>query len=337
MKKTLFSIISVLIISVILCSCASGAGKNSDAYAEDRTEGEYYDYNGIAPEESKMSATSNADEGAGYVADGTNLSDFAPVNQKLVYTTNLSIETKTFDESYSAIMTALSEAGGYIEYKELTGGTAGYSDYYRSRYAYMTLKIPSDKYEEFLAKDESFGNITNQNDSCDNITSQYVDTESRLAVLEAQRDQLLELMDRATSMEDIITIQTSLTEVVYQIENSTAQIRTYDNLVAYCTVTITLNEVISESVARTLTFGDRLSASFGDSLRTALEFVQGLIIALVYVLPYAVVGLALFFIIRAGVRKNKAKKLAEMQKAQKDGFVVPLADNGEPQKDSKKK
>lgn len=332
MKKTTFAIISILIISVLLCSCAGAGKSDSTAYADDRDSGYYEEYNGIAPEESKMSDTATAEEGAGYTADGTNLSDFAPVNQKLVYTTNLSIETKEFDESYNAIMTALADAGGYIEYKEVTGGNMGYSDYYRSRYAYMTLKVPSEQYEAFLAKDESFGNITSQNDSCDNITSQYVDTESRLAVLEAQRDQLLELMDRATSMEDIITIQTNLTDVVYQIENSTAQIRTYDNMVSYCTVTITLNEVVSESVARTLTFGDRLAASFGDSFRTALEFVQGLVIALVYVLPYAVVGLILFFIIRASVRKKKAKRLADMQKAQEEGFVVPLVQKDETKK-----
>ncbi|NLC78572.1 MAG: DUF4349 domain-containing protein [Ruminococcaceae bacterium] len=332
MKKTITAIISVLTIALLLCSCGSGGYASDNAPKESYDEYALYD----TPTTEMSENENDYNSGAGNTAE-SGLSDFAPANQKLVYTTNLLIETKEFDTSYDAIMQALSDAAGYIEFKEIRGGYSGYNDYYSSRSAYMTLKIPSNNYESFLAKGEDFGNITRQNDSCDNITAQYVDTESRLAVLVAQRDQLLELMDRATSMEDIITIQTSLTQVVYEIESATAQIRTYDNMVDYCTVTISLDEVVSTSTSKTLTFGDRLASSLGDSFRVALEFLQGLVIALIYVLPYAIVGTGLFFLIRALVRKKRAKRLAEMQKAQDNGFSTPFAQTNEADAKTKKK
>lgn len=327
MKKLLSAIFSLALIVGLLSSCAAKA--DGEDYAYDGG-----NYESSVSEDRYDMTPGTSEENAGFSSSST-LTSFAPENQKMVYTSSLNIETKDFDESYDTIFSALKAANGYVSTKEVNGGYTTTNNYYQTKSAYLCLKIPADKYDEFLAQGASFGNVTRQSDSSDNITASYIDTEARLASLKAQQEQLLKLMNQATTMEDIIVIQQSLTDVVYQIESYTSTLRNYDNMVSYCTVTIDLYEVSTISVNPT-TFGQHLVETLKDSGRVVVGFFEGLVIVVIYLLPFAIIGLALFFIIRAIVRKRRANKLKAFEASQTPVASEPFAvENGRPQNKKK--
>ena len=68
------------------------------------------------------------------------------------------------------------------------------------------------------------------------MTLQYVDLESHKKALTTEQDRLIELMEQAETVEDIITIEGRLSEVRYQLESMESQLRTYDNKIDYSTV-----------------------------------------------------------------------------------------------------
>ena len=98
----------------------------------------------------------------------------------------------------------------------------------RYRYADLTLRIPVEKLAEFTAAVNSLSNVVSSSRNTEDVTLQYVDTESRVKTLETERDRLLELMEQAETMSDLLEIESRLTEVRGELERYASQLKVLD-------------------------------------------------------------------------------------------------------------
>ncbi len=158
----------------------------------------------------------------------------------------------------------------------------------------------------FLAAVGEAGSVRNVSENAQNITSSYIDVESRLAALEAQRTRLNELADQAETTADLLEIESQLSDVQYQLENYTRQLRNMDQQVSYSTVDIYLEEVATLTPTG-VTFTERIADAFGGGWDAFVGFVQGLVIALVYLWPVVLIAVVVVFILRK-VWKKRPKK-----------------------------
>lgn len=110
--------------------------------------------------------------------------------------------------------------------------------------------------------------------------------QARLSALEAQRDRLNALADQAETTADLLEIESQLSDVQYQLENYTRQLRSMDQQVSYSTVDIYLREVATLTPTG-VTFGERIADAFGGGWDAFVGFLQGLVIALVYLVAGA--------------------------------------------------
>ena len=94
----------------------------------------------------------------------------------------------------------------------------------------------------------------------------YVDAQSRLKALRTEQEALLALLEKATSLSDILTLQEKLTGVRGDIESYETKLRTMETLVAYSTVTLRLSEVEKETVVEPVGIWQEIGARFSDSL-----------------------------------------------------------------------
>ncbi|MEA4912231.1 MAG: DUF4349 domain-containing protein [Oscillospiraceae bacterium] len=321
MKKKQLLFPALLIAALLLSACSA---KSTDNYSMEEPDKMYMEESSAAQDTGGVTA----DNGAGSAAAGKQ----AAYGQKIIYTTDMYIETKEFEDSYSALLAAVEQADGYVAAKNLSGGYTSPSGYYSARSADLTLKIPAENYDAFLTEGASFGNVTSQRDTSEDITSSYIDTQARLDSLNAQKEQLMALLSKAQTVEDIITIQDKLSDVIYQIESYTATLKTYDDLVAYCTVTIYLEEVTTITV-HTQTFGEELVEAIKGSGRSVVSFLREAVIVLIYVLPYLVILFLAFLLVRKLARTAKAKKAARAD-APKPDPGSPFVSGG---KDGEKK
>lgn len=248
---------------------------------------------------------------AASVTTNTDISETAQVNRKLIRTFDINIQTKEFDEVLEGIQAKVQELGGYIEQSSLDGGSAYYTSY--NRYSNMTVRIPSDKLDSFVENVKESANVTYISESTEDITLKYVDTESRKIALETERDRLLELLEKAETVEDIITIEGRLSEVRYQLESYASQLRTYDNQVDYSTVYINIDEVDRETKVEPKTFWEEVVEEFGDSLydmgRGFRNFAIWFLGSSPYLVLWAVIIAAIVFVMK-GLGKKKALKKA---------------------------
>ena len=156
---------------------------------------------------------------------------------KIIYTANLTLESKDYEAARSALDSALAEAGGYLE------SSSEYSSSGSSRSVSLTYRVPQANYQSFLDAVAAAGNVTYRSQQADDVTTQYMDVSARLSNLQAQRTRLQQLQEQAETLSDLLQIEDSLTEVQSQIESWQSQLDWYSNQVQQCTVYVNLNEV----------------------------------------------------------------------------------------------
>lgn len=242
-----------------------------------------------------------------------------PVQErKIIYTMEYYITTENYEEDYQKILSATEAAGGYLS-GENTYGTVPeeYGD--NGRHSNLTLRIPIENYESFLDAVSGIGTIENKTQSTEDVTTEYYDNEARIEFYEAHYKKLMEYLEKATEMEDILSIEAQITETLYTLDSLKGNRSYYDNMTQYTTVSIYLDEQVRNGTVVTSksSLGDRISESFTGAIKSMGIFFEEFLIILTAVIPWlipiAVIFCAIFFPIR---RYDKKKRAA--LRAQKD-------------------
>lgn len=289
MKKQLMLLITLLTVAALLFGCGAKSEAMMDMGNADNS------FNGDkTPELSGSADTSTVPD-----ADG----------QKLVRKLRISAETEDLDALLTAIDEKITELSGYIEARDIHNGSQ-YSGY-RYRSASMTVRIPVDNMASFVSHVQDHTNITTSSETVENITLTYVATQSRITALETEQTRLLELLAQAENMEDLLKIEERLTQVRTELEKVTSQLRLYDNMVDYATITLDIDEVGEYTPVEDApeTVWQRIGRGFVKSLKGLGSFFTELFVFLVVASPYLLfIGLVILGIIFLCKRKKKNKK-----------------------------
>ena len=246
--------------------------------------------------------------------------DTAVADRKLIKTVNMDVETREYDKLLSAVENKVAELGGYIESLDAYNGSTYYS-YRSTRNANLTIRIPKDRLEEFQNTVSELGNVTSRSENVQDVTLTYVDLQSHRDALRTEQERLLQLLEQAESVEDIITIEQRLSDVRYQLESMESQLRSYDNRVDYSTVYLYIDEVeVYTPVEEETGFVDSLK-NIGEGLKeAAIWFVIHIPYLVIWAIVIAVIVLILKKIkkrtkrIRTEEQKKFAEAEAKMQK-----------------------
>ena len=281
MKKRITRITAALAAAALLAGCGSISSNDGGYYATEAAAQESGNYDSAAGAVDSSLMPANAAEAA---ADET--------AQKIIYNASLSMESTDFDAARETLMAAVEANNAWMESTSVYGTE---KDHDRS--ADYTVRVPVDNYRAFLAAVGEAGSVRNVSENAQNITSSYIDVESRLAALEAQRTRLNELADQAETTADLLEIESQLSDVQYQLENYTRQLRNMDQQVSYSTVDIYLEEVATLTPTG-VTFTERIADAFGGGWDAFVGVVQGLVIALVYLWPVVLIVIAVIAALR---------------------------------------
>lgn len=245
--------------------------------------------------------------------------------RKIIKNRTISVETLEYDSFIKELEVKVSAYGGYIE-NSTQNGNSYYGKAMRS--ANYTIRIPAERFDEFTSLIGDMGTVTYSYEYIDDITAKYVDTEARIASLRAEQESFLKLMERAETVEDILKIQSYLTDVNYQIESYTTQLNSYKSLVSYSTLRLDITEVerLTPPAAKPGVF-DRISQNISDNLYNIGEGFKDMFVGIVSSAPYlgiyAVVILVIVIIVRLIIRKVKKSSILASEPAK------PNAENPE--------
>ena len=241
-------------------------------------------------------------------------------NRKLIRNIDMNVETTRFDELIPSVQAKVTQLGGYIEQSDISGNSI--TNYGRPalKYANLTLRIPADKLNAFIAQVETDSNVIYKSETVSDITLQYSDVESRLKTLRMEQERLWELMASADSTEAILALEQRLTDVSIEIESSESRLRHYDNSILYSTVYLNISEVNLESPTQPETPWQQIQRGFARNLKALGDSLTAFLIGFLSSLPtilFVLLLIVLFLLAVATVRKkgfrfqNKANKQKE--------------------------
>ena len=278
-------IVAVLLLSLTACGAASKESSNGGAAAD-----RYYSAeNGLVTEKPSSSQAQ------------------LPENRKLIQRVRLQAETEDMDTLLEKVNTRIEELGGYVEGQQIHNGSAYSGSRYRN--AELTIRIPAEKLGAFVSDVSAVSNIVSSNQTTEDVTLSYVATESRIKALETEQERLLELLAQAETMDDLLTIESRLTDVRSELEQVNSTLRLYDNQVDYSTVNLSVTEVREFTVVEEPeTVWQRIGAGFMESLEDIGDGFVELFVFLVVNFPYLVIMGAILVVIILVIRTRIKKK-----------------------------
>ena len=298
MKKFVSLTLAVLMVLSLLSGCGGSSMAKDAAAPAARQE--------MAEEAPMMMASgSMTNDMAGEVGQSV-----PNTEQKLIKTIRMETETEDLDALLPQINAKISALGGYVENQELYNGSS-YSSY-RHRSASLTVRIPAEQLDSFTEDVKGVSNVVSYNESTENVTLRYVSTESRMKALDVEQERLLELLSKAENMSDLLEIEARLTDVRYELENVTSQLRVLANQVDYATVHLYISQVKAYTETEEQTVWQRIGSGFKENLKDMGENLTDFFVWIVTYSPqlilWAVVIAVAVTVLRKKIAKRKAKK-----------------------------
>ncbi len=262
------------------------------------------------------SAVQDAAKGGGWLngseaQEGETSPDYG--GHKIIKTASMGFETREFDTVLAHVKQKTADMGGYVATSYVSGKKPeSYND--SGRRASLSMRIPQERMEEFLSDTRAIATVIYENSGGEDITANYFDTQSRLEIYQTQRDHIKALLDNpATPLEDRILVEQELFRLTYEIESLTTQLRRWDDLVAFASVTIELNEIPpAVAVASNDDFGTRVSEGLKNTLSGMAVFFENLVVFLIVASPALLVIAVIVIVIVVIVRRRRRKKREAM-------------------------
>ena len=313
--KKLLALLLAIVLTLALCACGGSAKSSATAPAAAAPREE--------PAEAEMFAADSAANYGGFALTEESAEDFSSDAdtpdenpEKIIYSSDVTVETTDFETSISALTALVEEYDGWIQSSSVNG-----ADYYSSargysanRSAHYTLRIPSSKFSQLMGSLSTLGNVPYSHTYTENVTSQYYDVQARLTAYTTQEARLLEMMELAETVSDVIIIEEKLTELRYEIESLQSALNNWDRRVSYSTVNVSIEEVREYTPEAEMSYGEELLRSFVDGLKDVGRFFKNALVNLVGLLPTLVVLAVVFVIFRPVFRKLRVKRREKKDK-----------------------
>lgn len=239
--------------------------------------------------------------------------DTAPTDRKIIRNADLSLESETPEETQRRITSIAEANGGFVVESQQTSSDVRAT---KRDIVTMSVRVPSQKFADTLAQIRATSEkVIFETVKGDDVTEEFIDIEARLKAKKALEQQFVEIMKRAYSIDDALSVQSQLADVRGEIEKIEGRMRFLENQSSLSTIKIKLQTPAAFSASST-GFSNRLGQSFGTGFEFALNFVLGLVTLVVAVLPFALIfGLPGFLIVRYLLkRQSRPRSVVEIAK-----------------------
>jgi hypothetical protein len=317
-------VLAMIIITMLLGACAANAPALRSDYEMVAMEAP------AAPMEESMPYEEINKFATGEYTDEAVVSD-SNVERIVIKNANLSIVVEDPAKSMENIGTMAEEMGGFIVsaelYKqELDSGV-------QVPRASINIRIPAERLNEALdiIKSESDQDPQSESINSQDVTSEYVDLQSRLKNLEAAENQLTEIMESAKKTEDVLAVYNELVDVRGEIEVIKGQINYYDQSAKFSSVQV---ELLADEAVQPLTVGawqpQGVAKDAIQALINSFKFLVNLIIwVIIFLLPLLLVIYLIVFLPLSQIWKSWRKRRAQRKAKSDSDKTEQLESNAE--------
>ena len=249
--------------------------------------------------------------------------DAATVSEKKIRTVRMTLECKNLENASQGLKERVKAQGGYIESEDYTAST----QYNSSKTMVFTLRIPKENVDSFLDFLNGEGRILSKSENLEDVRLQYWDTKSHIKALETEQERILALMEKAETIDQLIALESRLTDIRYQLESYNSEILDYDNRINFSTIYLELQESIDGKLNNTkaYTFSDKVRDGFYRNLFGIQLFFSGIaVFTLVYIPQLFAVLLVILALVLLNKRLNAKAKVQKEKESKTLKSEEPL-------------
>lgn len=207
--------------------------------------------------------------------------------QKIIKNAELSIEVKDVAEAIDQVTRAADTMFGVVTDSQLAGGDAAPGK--GERRATLTVRVPGDHFNEFLVRVQEFGKLLHHRVYTEDVSGQFVDLEARQQSALRHEQRLLDIMARASTVDELLKLENELSRVRGEIESITGRLNLLKDRVEFSTFRLTLIEAAAARPAdpKPKTVWQQAIEAFLAGAKALGEFAASLIVFAFGVAPAA--------------------------------------------------
>ncbi len=204
--------------------------------------------------------------------------------REIIQTANLNLQVAKVQVAFQKAQSLAVGAGGYVSVSSFSRDASGDT-------ASLTLMVPTKSLDTVLARLSALGTVTVESRGGNDITNQYVDTQTQLADLQAEAARYRQFLAQAKSVSDMLKIEAQLAQVTDQINTLTAELKSMSQQVTLASISLTLT--VPSGTPSTIPAGGlagALGAALLSSLRALLAMARAVLVGLAWASPFLVLG-----------------------------------------------
>ena len=318
--------IAAALAAVIIGATACGQDSKSSSTAAPDQAGipspDARTLNGDAGQVPSAASTPTAEQTAGPGGNGTGaptnvgLPDPVPQNQFLAIDISYGVEVADISKGIDDVVALSDRHGGQIFER-----TINIADDRSSRASFV-IKLPPKELEAAIADLDAIGTRRTASQGTEDVTSQVVDIDARLKTAEASLDRVRKLLETATDIGDVLSLESQLTERETLVEQYQAMKRAVDARVALATLRVQLSLSPEPAAKAVAPHATESKPAIGKAFRSGWHgFIMALAAILIFVgytAPFLV-----FLGIAAAVLVPIIRRQQRLQRAQRSRSAAP--------------
>jgi len=248
----------------------------------------------------------------------TSLIDTSPTDRKIIRNADLSLESQSPGDAQRQITSIAEANGGFVVESQQTSSD---SQATKRDIVSITVRVPSQKFAATLDQIRGTAErVVFETVKGDDVTEEFIDIEARLKAKKGLEQQFAEIMKRAGTIQEALSVQSQLADVRSEIEKIEGRKRFLESQSTLSTIKIKLQTPEVVVMAASNGYADRVSKAFSVGLDFAMDFVLGIMTILIAIAPFAIiVGLPAVLVLRYFWKKQgRAKSVLELAKEELD-------------------
>ena len=150
--------------------------------------------------------------------------------RKLIVTADIRINSKDVEKSYKSVEEKIKEYNGYFDNVESS----------KNKY-YLSIRIPKDKFYDFISFIEENENVENKNINTQDVTETYYDTENRIKNREVLLEKLRNYLREAKNIDEILKVEDRINTLTYEIESMKGNLKNLQSSIDYSRVSLNIS------------------------------------------------------------------------------------------------
>ncbi len=304
-----FIIVLVLLSMVVLAGCATSRSSTEQQPSFDAVTG-----NGGGPAIAPMPAMPAEAPAQPQTEEGKNL---ASADRMVVRTAQMRVSVADPAVAVTQVSKLAESYGGFVVSSTIYESSRTDTMVYQG--SYITIRVPSAKLDEVMAKiralaaDPNSG-VLSESISGQDVTSEYVDSEARLKNLEAAEAQLKELLDNAPNLEYTMDVFRELTSVREQIEVTKGRMKYLKESTDLSTISV---DFVAEASLKPIEIGSwKPQGTVREAIQALINSAQKVVDALIwfgiYCLPFLIpIAIVVFFVVKSFKKRRSERKAKE--------------------------